>query len=298
MSLCTAKCLVHYENLWTFELKYPRYIHSEFMTHRMFSRNASSSRAIPVAKAIQQVEENPVIPETVFMNKSGMVGDTEADSVAYHWFKKFWKDASKDAVEQAKKMNALGIHKQHINRILEPFQYISVIVTATEWDNFFKLRRSKDAQPEMQDLANAIYEEMERNKDKEFGVIVLHEEKEEDVDAESLGSCYYLGFLSYEEYEEKPLIISLPYVTESDIEKLGTDNYGILMKISSARCARVSYNNHDGSTPNIDKDLELFKRLFKGEHMSPFEHQCVKDDLGQWHANLHGWKSFRKYLEG
>lgn len=76
-SICTAKCLVHYENLWTFELTYPRYIHSEFMTHRMFSRNASSSRAVPVSKVIQQVVSNPVIPPKVYMNKAGMVGDVE-----------------------------------------------------------------------------------------------------------------------------------------------------------------------------------------------------------------------------
>ena len=59
MNICTAKCLVHYANLWTFELTYPRYIHSEFMTHRVFSRNASSSRAIPVKRMIEQVRNNP-----------------------------------------------------------------------------------------------------------------------------------------------------------------------------------------------------------------------------------------------
>ena len=89
-SICTAKCLVHYENLWTFELTYPRYIHSEFMTHRQFSRNASSSRAIPVKRMIEQVVNNPVIPPKVYMNKAGMVGDVEADTTDAEAFRDLW----------------------------------------------------------------------------------------------------------------------------------------------------------------------------------------------------------------
>ena len=281
-SICTAKCLVHYENLWTFELTYPRYIHSEFMTHRMFSRNASSSRAIPVSKVIQQVVSNPVIPPKVYMNKAGMVGDVEADATDAEAFRDLWIYAATNAVKTAECMAELGIHKQHINRILEPFQFIHVIVTATEWSNFFDLRLAPDAQPEMQDLANAIYNEMNKLKNKEFGYITCY-----DGDG-SLCSALN-GDLN---------LITVPYITTDDCELLGDDfDFLTIMKISAARCARVSYNNHDGSKPDIHKDLELFERLYKGGHMSPLEHTCLRNIDYVQSANLMGWKSLRYLLE-
>lgn len=177
MNICTAKCLVHYENLWTFELTYPRYIHSEFMTHRVFSRNASSSRAIPVKRMIEQVRENPVIPPKVFMNQKGMVGETEADPVTTTAFHVLWEEAAENACKTAEMMERLGIHKQHVNRILEPFQFIKVIVTATDWYNFFVLRLAPDAQPEIRELASAIYDEMKRYHNKGVGVLELDKEE-------------------------------------------------------------------------------------------------------------------------
>lgn len=280
MNICTAKCLVHYENLWTFELTYPRYIHSEFMTHRMFSRNASSSSAIPVSKVIQQVASNPVIPPKVYMNKAGMVGDVEADATDTVAFYNLWLDAATNAVNTAKGMEELGIHKQHINRILEPFQFIHVIVTATEWSNFFRLRLAPDAQPEMQELANAIYDEMDKYKYGSFGYIAVG----------GYGSpCEIISGDS--------TVVTLPYVTEEDISKVGAENYITLMKVSSARCARVSYNNHDGSKPDIEKDLNLFERLSEGGHMSPLEHTCIRNIEYVPSANLMGWESLRYLLE-
>lgn len=270
MNICTAKCLVHYENLWTFELTYPRYIHSEFMTHRSFSRNASSSRAIPVKRMIEQVENNPVIPPEVYMNERGMVGREKADAVTSTAFTVLWEEAAESACNFAKMMEHLGIHKQHINRILEPFQFIKVIVTATEWHNFFVLRLAHDAQPEMQELAKAIYDEMERYRDKKVG-------------------CFKIS--------NKSSVISLPYITKADFDEVGGDNYKVLMRISAARCARVSYNNHDGSAPDIKKDLELYERLYRGHHMSPMEHVCIRSHKWSKNANLSGWKSLRFMVE-
>lgn len=274
MNICTAKCLAHYENLWTFELTYPRYIHSEFLTHRAFSRNASSSRAIPVDRVIKQIENNPVIPPKVYMNKPGMVGDVKADEATTKDFYNLWREAAENACNTAKEMELFGIHKQHINRILEPFQFIKVVVTATEWDNFFKLRLSPDAQPEMQELAKAIYEEMYKFKDTPYG--------------------YIKG-----EFEGEPWLITVPYVTDNDLDILGDDCDNVtLMQVSAARCARVSYNNHDGSKPDIKKDLELFDRLYTAGHMSPLEHTCLMDECCCVHnANLIGWASLRYILE-
>lgn len=270
MNICTAKCLVHYENLWTFELTYPRYIHSEFMTHRVFSRNASSSRAIPVKRMIEQVRENTVIPPKVFMNQKGMVGETEADPVTTTAFHVLWEEAAENACKTAEMMERLGIHKQHVNRILEPFQFIKVIVTATDWYNFFVLRLAPDAQPEIRELASAIYDEMNRHHNKDVGVLELDKEH---------------------------IVVSLPYITDEDIKEIGKEEYHLLMKISAARCARVSYNNHDGSKPDIEKDLKLYGHLYDSKHMSPMEHACIRDEDHRKNANLTGWKSLRYLIE-
>lgn len=270
MNICTAKCLVHYENLWTFELTYPRYIHSEFMTHRVFSRNASSSRAIPVKRMIEQVRENTVIPPKVFMNQKGMVGETEADPVTTTAFHVLWEEAAENACKTAEMMERLGIHKQHVNRILEPFQFIKVIVTATDWNNFFVLRLAPDAQPEIRELASAIYDEMNRYHNKDVGVLELDKEH---------------------------IVVSLPYITDEDIKEIGKEEYHLLMKISAARCARVSYNNHDGSKPDIEKDLKLYGHLYDSKHMSPMEHACIRDEDHRKNANLTGWKSLRYLIE-
>lgn len=282
MNICTAKCLVHYENLWTFELTYPRYIHSEFMTHRVFSRNASSSRAIPVKRMIEQVRNNPVSPPKVFMNQKGMVGETEADVATATEFYALWGEAAENACKIAEKMERLGIHKQHVNRILEPFQFIKVIVTATEWDNFFALRLAPDAQPEIRQLARVIYDEMDRYRNKEVGVLEVSIPRKDCPDI----------FV-----DKVHTIVSLPYITDEDIKEIGKDNYRQLMKISAARCARVSYNNHDGSNPDLEKDMKLYDRLYESRHLSPMEHACIQDPDYRKYANLNGWKSLRYLVE-
>lgn len=286
MNICTAKCLVHYENLWTFELMYPRYIHSEFMTHRVFSRNASSSRAIPVKRMIEQVRENTVIPPKVFMNQKGMVGETEADPFTTTAFHVLWEEAAENACKTAEMMERLGIHKQHVNRILEPFQFIKVIVTATEWYNFFALRLAPDAQPEIRQLARVIYDEMDRYRNKEVGVLEVSIPRKDCPDIfASMGA------------DKVHTIVSLPYITDEDIKEIGKDNYHQLMKISAARCARVSYNNHDGSKPDIEKDLKLYGHLYDSKHMSPMEHACIREEDHRKNANLTGWKSLRYLIE-
>ena len=121
-------------------LTYPRFIHSELMTHRMFSRNSASSRAIPFERMVKMVEEDPFIPIAWQKHHSGMQGseyltDRKHENAVYEWLK------SRDlAVKQAKMMNNDGVTKQLCNRLLEPFMWHTVLVTATEWDNFFELR--------------------------------------------------------------------------------------------------------------------------------------------------------------
>lgn len=152
----------------TLELVYPRYIHSEFMTHRMFSRNASSSRAVPIERVANEVIDDPVVFDYVGLNKAGMVAAEELPEELKEEFLEEWKlwgiQTALKVKLWAKKYN---IHKQTLNRALEPWTRIKTIVTATEWDNFFKLRLAPDAQPEIQNLATAMKEAMDLSNPRE-----------------------------------------------------------------------------------------------------------------------------------
>lgn len=252
-----------WNNLYTFELEYPRFIHSEFMTHRMFSKCASSSRAVPVEKTIQNILNEPWKPLHVYKNCRGMQGKELVSDDEYDSFCEHWDDAKHQAIEVAHKMIKEGFHKQHINRILEPFTKIKVIVTATEWDNFFKLRLAHDADPEIQDLAKAIKLSM----DNAWGnYINVHGGR------------------------------TLPYVSFDEMDAI--DDNRVLTLISAARCARVSYLNHDGSKPDILKDLTLAKHLIENGHMTPFEHQCRGIFEGDaFYYNLRNFQSARYMLD-
>ena len=140
----------------TMQLRYPRFIHAEFMTHRVFSRNASSSRAIPIERVIQDVIDDPAMPIHWGANKAGMQAGDELPSGEGDWI-----GAMEEAVYYADRMARMGYHKQIVNRILEPFQHINVLVTSTEWDNFFALRDHSDAQPEIAALARSMRNAMD-----------------------------------------------------------------------------------------------------------------------------------------
>ena len=256
--------------LTTMQLCYPRFIHAEFMTHRVFSRNASSSRAIPVAKMIEQVRTNPAMPIHWGMNQSGMQAKAELTGIALDHAKAEWLQAAVNAADTAQHMETLGLHKQVANRILEPFQHIHVIVTATAWDNFFELRYHADAQPEIHELALQI---------------------KVAINA-SVPTLLKAG-----EWH-------LPYVTDidrSNVRAMNLDS-SVLRKISAARCARVSYLTHDGQEPDIDKDLALYDRLItmRPAHASPVEHAATPDPdkkSSELWGNFNGWVQFRKLVE-
>jgi thymidylate synthase ThyX len=254
----------------TMQLRYPRFIHSEFMTHRLFSRNASSSRAIPVSKMINQVINDPATPVHWGANQAGMQAHSEINNTAEA--KAAWLAAAVSAAKHAEVLNALGLHKQVVNRILEPFQFISVIVTATEWENFYSLRDHEDAQPEIQALAKAM------------------------KNANDLVPAVPRSVLSEPHRAET---WHLPYVSQIEREKFA-DDAETLCQISAARCARVSYLTHDGKAPNLNDDIALFERLVGGTplHASPIEHQARPAnsplDLSR---NFRGWIQFREIFE-
>ena len=223
----------------TLQLRYPRFIHSELMTHRMFSRGASSSRAVPINKTIEQVRDDPAMPIHWGKNKAGMQASEQIEGTDPA---DLWYYCANTACEGAVNLQAIGLHKQVVNRVLEPYQFIHVILTATEWDNFFALRLHPDAQPEMQELAKVIKIAMKQALPNFIPVDGWH----------------------------------LPYISSDELAGLGfIVDEATLCNVSAARCARVSYLNHDNSNPNIDKDLELARKLEESGHLSPFEHQAT-----------------------
>ncbi len=271
----------------TFQLRYWRAIHAELMTHRVFSRNAGSSRARPSKAIIEQVAHDPWGPIVWGLNEPGMQANNVADIDVEMQSLWSWRNIAKRAANSATVLLNLGLHKQIVNRVLEPFTYIDVVVTATDYANWFALRLDKDAQPEIQQLAQAMKDAMDLS---------------------------------------EPVLLNpgewhLPYITYSDFHSV--DNYllfhgknicpqqrlKLFKKISAARCARTSYKAFDGKVASIDDDLSLFDKLMSGDlkHASPTEHQATPDYINYWdgesefvspwlHGNFKGWIQFRKTI--
>jgi len=149
------------DRLTTFKLHYPRFILAEFNTHRALSRNTASSRAVPVKKMLDRLMDDNFCPEVWYENGKGMAVSEEADLTIALEADRIWEGALQSAVDSAILLKDLGIHKSYVNRLLEPFMYVDQIVSATEWENFFTLRRAPNAQPEFQALANLMYDAMQ-----------------------------------------------------------------------------------------------------------------------------------------
>lgn len=263
------------DRLTTMEVTFPRFVLAEFNTHRMFSRNSASSRAIPVEKQLARIKDDPFVPTYWGRNQPGMQASAAFDDeYTVEILKGEWLQARDSAVEQVGKLLYLGLHKQITNRLLEPFMWHTVIVTSTEWSNFFALRANPDAQPEIREIAVMM----------------------KDIYAASTPQLVKQGNW------HMPLI-------QSDEAGWATANPEDAHKVSAARCARVSYLTHDGKR-DVSKDLELYERLTSGGHMSPLEHGATPSfyhsepsdfgDVfplqGSWHGNFRGWKQLRKFV--
>lgn len=244
----------------TWELIYPRFIHSEFMTHRLFSRNAASSRAIPISQMISAVFRSPAEPVWWGANQSGMQAKAELSGVKLWMVKRIWFMTRYFAIFFAWLMYKFNLHKQIANRILEPWMHMTVIATSTEHDNFFKLRAHPDAQPEFQELAYKMKELYENNKP--------------------------INLL--------PLEWHLPLISEEEKNKYSLET---LQKICVARCARVSYTKHN-SKKDVEDDIILHDRLSKSGHWSPFEHCAMAMSSNFSSGNFTGWSQYRKLFSG
>jgi thymidylate synthase ThyX len=243
----------------TFVLTYPRFIHSEVMTHRQFSRNAASSRAIPASKMIERILQEPALPVHWGKNQKGMRADVELSLDKQEEGRRVWLCAMSDAVRHARQLVELGVHKQIANRVLEPYMHMATIVTATEYENFFALRAHPDAQPEFQELA-------------------------------------YLMLQAYLASTPRPLQCNewhLPFADRYVPDGLPVQE---LLKITTARCARVSYWNFEG-TIDFKDDYSLHDDLLKNGHMSPFEHALRAEETCVSSGNVVGFTQYRKLCD-
>ena len=315
--------------LTTYKLRYPKFVHGEFMTHRVISRNASSSRAIPTAKLIEEVRSDALRAAPVFWgrNQKGMQAAEElsedqtpepSNSYFYRSGKtekqaaqELWATAAYHASRYADLMVQIGVHKQIVNRLLEPFSHINVVATATEWDNFFGLRLHKDAQPEIRALAIAMWEARKASTPKLLRPGEWH----------------------------LPFVGQVAADDDIHIDKQSYVDIGTAIKVSVARCARVSYELFEtGKRSTVEEDLKLYDRLLGAQplHASPAEHQGTPDQFTEWgyywvgnrqptvnevatkqpengdnkwerapkwfnqneHHNFRGWRQFRAMLPG
>lgn len=244
------------KRLTTMEVKFPRFVLAEFNTHRVFSRNSASSRAIPTAKMSDRVRNDPFIGThwNKLNPKGGMQAGGELEGQAREEAIKIWREASRYMADAADKLLALGMAKEKVNRLIENFTVHTVIVSSTEWDNFYALRTHKDAQPEIRDAAIAMRDAMDGSKPNE---------------------------LQYGDWHT-PLILPDENFPLGDREM-----------ISAGRCARVSYLTHDGVRDPL-KDIELFDRLSASGHMSPMEHVARPLNRGELQrGNFVGWQQLR-----
>jgi thymidylate synthase ThyX len=223
------------QRITTVEVTIHRFVLAELNTHRVFSRNSASSRAIPILKQIARILNEPAIPVEWGSNQSGMQAGTPLQGKAARKAERQWRRAAKSAIKHAKKLNKMGVHKQIVNRLLEPFMWHTVIITSTEWENFFSQRCSPLAQPEIHVAADHIKAALN---DSTPRILKVGE--------------WHLPYIQPDEQD-------LPLATK--------------IQVSVARCARVSYLTQDGIR-EIVKDIELFERLTTAEppHWSPLEH--------------------------
>lgn len=244
----------------TLKLVFPHVILPQVLTHRVFSRNAASSRAIPTKKLIERVQGENYLP-VWRLNQRGMqpAGVIEDENVIAGC-NEDWLDAMSYCLFKAESLRQRGVAKEQVNRLLEPFGHVQFLVTATDWENFFNLRLHHDAQAEIQELAYEIKQAMDHSDPDELNAYEWH----------------------------------LPFVTKEDREIY---NERDLLKISSARSCRVSYWLPEGGMPPFEKDVERHDEGIQNHHWSPYEHPAMALEDDTRCRNFRGWRQYRDFVD-
>lgn len=262
------------DRLTTLIVTYPRSIHSEIMTHKMLSKSSASSRAIPTAKMLENIENDPFIPIWWGMNQGGMQAYQEIEDKEAA--KKWWLDACADALKHTRRGVELNLHKQIPNRLIEPWMWITVIMSSTTWTNYIGLRDHPAAEPHFQKLAKMTKAALEGSTPKDLVAgdwhLPLIYEEDYGHASELLGFKQQSNFPTIHEFNR--------------VWKSGEADDAIrqmLVKVSVGRCARVSYLTHDGRR-DLAEDVSLHDKLVVQEplHAAPAEHVAMAMDYPKW----------------
>lgn len=326
MTKINAKVIAHSKNefgneLLTVIVTFPRYILAELNTHRMLSKNSASSRAIPFEKMMDSVLNNPFVPIAWQKEHSGMQGSEYiTDPKEIEKLNSIWLQARLDAIHRAQDLAQLKTTKQMINRLLEPFMYHTVIITGSEWENFFALRCPRyeygTSTAEVGTFtifrsrkdAVAVYPEL---KDKTEIEWLLLNKGMADIHMMALAEAMWDAKNESEPTQLKAGEWHIPFgdqITITTPSGNGTMTLGqhrseeetiAVIKIASARCARISYTvvGEEGKPFNYEADIKLHDRLAKSGHMSPFEHCAQAMNVDQYENNFYSgnFKGFIQY---
>ena len=260
--------------LTTLAVTLPRIVLAELNTHRMLSRNSASSRAIPIQRMIDKVMQDPFIPFYWGANRKGMQAAVEIDAVSQQQAEEDWLQGRDLMVKQVSKLSSRNVHKQLANRLLEPWLYTTVLVSATDWDNFFALRCHPSAQPELRRAAEMMRDAMAASTPRRIAYGEWHVPYARDEDATVAATA-------------------MDNVWSDDITP---QTYARLL-LSAARCARVSYDA-SASVREQAEDIALAKRLTSSGHWSPFEHLATPTHRLGYSANFWGWCQLRRLHRG
>lgn len=261
--------------IYTFRLTYPRFIHSELMTHRQLCRNSASSRATPTKVITDRVRNDPAFFEELGINQPGMVADKVLSEEDTEKFKKDWTTLARTTADIVDSwIEEYHLHKQIANRILEPFMKTSTIVTTTEWDNYLDTRIEKHVEPTMRSLSKLIQQAIY------FSNECIYNSK---------GTYYYIT--NRRKYH-------LPFVTETE---LNTEDIKSQLIHSVARCARCTIlSNVSKKQSTLEEDKNLYDRLINAKpmHASPFEHQAyAQSNYEPYYMLRGGWMSYRYAID-
>lgn len=255
----------------TFELEFPRWILAEFNTHRQLSRNSASSRAIPIQANMDNIMSNPAEPAHWGKNEPGMVANAEVDDELKVEARIVWLQARDFCRNFASQLSRIGIHKQIANRLIENFTYQKVVVTSTEWDNFFWLRNHKDAQPEIKDLAEKMLEVYNQSEPTKLKTGEWHVP-----------------------YVKRAWVNDKLYYMDSNDESIPLQD---ALKISASCCAQVSYRKSDDSTEKANKVFDMLNLYDDSDetrkHASPVEHQATPINRLEYSMNYNNSSSWQ-----
>lgn len=303
----TARVVADSINPWnsrltTMVVTFPRYILAEFNTHRAFSRNSASSRAIPFKKMLKAVQTDTFSPLAWMKDHSGMQGTeyfsiTDVDNFNVpisERLDELWIGARDAAISFAERMHALGATKQMVNRILEPYMWHTCIVTSSEWENFFAQRAHNAADIHIEELANKMLVALNESTPRKIVPGDWHIPFQADIFRDPNFLTYMTNY-----FTKKGILL-----THQSPSQTLRESQAIAVEVATAKCARASYITFDADK-SIEEQVELHAKLKAGnpKHMSPFEHSALCGEerssaIASNFGSYNGWIQYRKMIDG